>query len=153
MSTLWLRHSPSSAAVARHSVLAACADAGLAGEAALDAAQIAGELVGNAVRHAAPLAAGRLALDWSVDSDGYQIAVTDGGGPGAVAARRPGARDTGGRGLMIVDALSSTWGVATGNGATTVWARGARQPNRQGARHADRYQAAAGQLSAAGSVS
>jgi len=127
MSTLWLRHAPSSAAVARRSVLAAFDAAGLTSEQALDAALIASELVGNAVRHAAPLPSGQLAVSWSVDSDGYQISVTDGGVPEtsrpAISARQPGCRDTDGRGLQIVAELSDDWGVAARAGATTVWAR------------------------------
>lgn len=88
MSTLWVRHASSSAAIARRRVLAACADAGLTGEQALDAALIASELVGNAVRHAAPLPSGQLAVSWLLDSDGYQISVTDGG---AADSSQPGS--------------------------------------------------------------
>jgi anti-sigma regulatory factor (Ser/Thr protein kinase) len=131
VSTLWLGHTPSSAAVARRSVLAAFDDAGLTGEPALDAALIASELVGNAVRHATPLPSGQLAVGWVLDAEGYQISVTDGGGTsdpdsltGGVSARRAGARDTAGRGLRIVAELADSWGVATDDdGATTVWAR------------------------------
>ncbi|HEX8096084.1 ATP-binding protein [Jatrophihabitans sp.] len=127
MSTLWVRHAPSSAAVARRGVLAAFDAAGLTTEQALDAALIASELVGNAVRHAAPLPSGQLAVSWSVDSDGYQISVTDGGVPGttrpAIAARHAGCQDADGRGLRIVAELCDDWGVAARAGATTVWAR------------------------------
>ena len=155
MSTLWVRHASSSAAVARRSVLAAFGAAGLPTEQALDAALIASELVGNAVRHAAPLPSGQLAVNWSVDSDGYQISVTDGGAtaatpgatdaaadttaPGAadttapvsarpeIAARQAGSHDIDGRGLRIVAELCDDWGVSAQAGATTVWAR-ARTP-------------------------
>jgi anti-sigma regulatory factor (Ser/Thr protein kinase) len=122
---MWVRHASSSAALARRSVLAAFDAAGLTTEQALDAALIASELVGNAVRHAAPLPSGQLAVSWSVNSDGYQISVTDGGTPGTtpIAARQAGSRDTAGRGLQIVAELSDDWGVAAQAGATTVWAR------------------------------
>jgi anti-sigma regulatory factor (Ser/Thr protein kinase) len=131
MSTLWLRHAPGSAAVARRSVLAAFGAAGVAGEPAQDAALIVSELVGNAVRHAAPLPSGRLAVRWSVDRDGYSVSVTDGGigtpatgsRAGRIAARRTGSQDPTGRGLRIVAALADSWGVAAEDGATTVWAR------------------------------
>jgi anti-sigma regulatory factor (Ser/Thr protein kinase) len=127
MSTLWVRHASSSAAVARRSVLEAFDAAGLTTEQALDAALIASELVGNAVRHAAPLPSGQLAVSWLVDSDGYEISVTDGGVPGAtrsaISARQAGGRDADGRGLRIVAELSDDWGVAAQAGATTVWAR------------------------------
>ena len=135
MSTLWVRHAPSSAAVARRSVLAAFDAAGLPAEQALDAALVASELVGNAVRHAGPLPSGQLAVSWSVDSDGYQISVTDGGAATAapgdahpeVSARQAGAHDLDGRGLRIVAELCDDWGVSARAGATTVWAR-ARKP-------------------------
>jgi serine/threonine-protein kinase RsbW len=131
VSTLWVRHASSSAAVARRGVLAAFDAAGLPAEQALDAALIASELVGNAVRHATPLPSGQLAVTWSVSSDGYQISVTDGGVPGAtsstagrrISARRAGSGDPDGRGLRIVAELSDDWGVAAEAGATTVWAR------------------------------
>ncbi len=133
MSTFWVGHAPASAALARHGVLAALGDAGVTGEPALDAALIASELVGNAVRHAAPLPSGQLAVHCCLDAEGYQIAVTDGGPAGiaaesaesaGIAARQAGDQDTGGRGLRIVAALADDWGVAARNdGATTVWAR------------------------------
>ena len=145
MSTLWVRHAPSSAAIARRRVLAAFDDAGVTGEHALDAALIASELVGNAVRHAAPLPSGQLAVSWVLDSDGYQISVTDGGNPAGgslaggvsvsdtaagdepadISVRHAGPQDTTGRGLRIVAELCDLWGVADEAGATTVWARAA----------------------------
>lgn len=136
MSTLWVRYAPSSAAVARRSVLAAFGEAGFTDDLALDAALIASELVGNAVRHAAPLPSGHLALSWSLDSAGYQVSVTDGGparnstagiSTAGISARHAAAQDASGRGLRIVAELSDDWGVATEAGATTVWARGAGQ--------------------------
>ena len=127
MSTLWVRHSPGSAAVARRSVRAAFAAAGLTAEQALDAALITSELVGNAVRHAVPLPSGQLAVSWSWNSDGYQISVTDGGTPGRarprISARQAGRHDPHGRGLQIVAELADDWGVAAADGVTTVWAR------------------------------
>lgn len=150
MSTLWVRHASSSAAIARRQVLAAFDDAGVTGEHALDAALIASELVGNAVRHAAPLPSGKLAVSWVLDSDGYQISVTDGGSPAndsaangsaangspvsdtaagdepaGISVRHAGPQDTTGRGLRIVAELCDIWGVADEAGATTVWARAA----------------------------
>jgi anti-sigma regulatory factor (Ser/Thr protein kinase) len=126
VSTLWVQHASSSAALARHSVLAAFDAAGLTTEQGLDAALIASELVGNAVRHAAPLPSGQLAVSWSVDAEGYEVSVTDGGVPGAtpaIGARQADTRDPDGRGLRIVAELSDDWGVASRAGATTVWAR------------------------------
>lgn len=125
VATLWVRHAPSSAAVARRSVAAAFQKAGLSSDQAYDAALIASELVGNAVRHGSPLPSGHLAVEWSFGNEGYTISVTDGGHPSdRIAAREAGSMDVSGRGLMIVEALCRDWGVANTDGHTTVWARG-----------------------------
>lgn len=51
------------------------------------------------------------------------VEVTD-DGHGDVAPRRPSPTDAGGRGLMIVDAMSSTWGIRSGAPAgSAVWFR------------------------------
>lgn len=99
--------------------------AGLSADQAFDAALIASELVGNAVRHGSPLPSGHLAVEWSFGAEGYTISVTDGGNcSGEIAAREADSLDVSGRGLMIVAALSRDWGVAKADGCTTVWARG-----------------------------
>ncbi|MDQ2836102.1 MAG: ATP-binding protein [Actinomycetota bacterium] len=128
MSTLWVRHAPSSAAVARKGVQVAFQKAGLSADDAYDAALIASELVGNSVRHAAPLPSGHLAIEWTLDEHGYLLSVTDGGGEHDIAERAADGHAVGGRGLMIVAALSRSWGVAVGKDTTTVWARGSIQP-------------------------
>ncbi|HJQ01982.1 MAG TPA: ATP-binding protein [Jatrophihabitans sp.] len=126
MSILIVRHTPSSASIVRREVQAAFLDAGASEEDAFDAALIASELVSNAVRHAAPLPSGQLAVEWLLDGDGYRISVTDGGSPHRIGSRVAGARDLSGRGLTIVAALAEDWGVSAGSGPgqTTVWARG-----------------------------
>jgi anti-sigma regulatory factor (Ser/Thr protein kinase) len=125
VSTLFVRHAPSSAALARRRLLAAFGQAGVADEPAQDAALIVSELVGNAIRHAVPLPSGQLAVRWSVDRHGYSVSVTDGGAAaaGRIAARPAGSHDETGRGLRIVAALADSWGVAAEDGSTTVWAR------------------------------
>jgi anti-sigma regulatory factor (Ser/Thr protein kinase) len=135
MATLLVRHAPSSAAVARRSVQAALLESGAGEDDAFDAALIASELVGNAVRHAAPLPSGHLAVEWSVDRDGYRISVTDGGSQHRVSTRSAGAHETTGRGLTIVAALAQDWGVTNNAGSDhiTVWARGSL--NRTGNSH------------------
>lgn len=115
--------------MARKSVQAAFERAGLAADDAHDAALIASELVANSVRHASPLPSGHLAVDWSLDADGYLISVTDGGGQHDIELRATDGSDVSGRGLMIIDALAQSWGVSDGTTdrggvSTTVWARG-----------------------------
>lgn len=127
MSTVWIRHAPGSVSVVRRRVQVAFVRAGLTDDQAYDAALIASELVGNAVRHAPPLPSGRLTLRWTLDAEGYTISVTDGGGPHEISAGESGACNTCGRGLMIVAALSSSWGSFFEHDSTTVWARGSYQ--------------------------
>jgi anti-sigma regulatory factor (Ser/Thr protein kinase) len=140
MATLLVRHTPASAALVRRSVQAALLDSGAGEEEAFDAALIASELIGNAVRHAAPLPSGHLAVEWLIERGGYRISVTDGGSQQRVSTRSAGSHETSGRGLAIVAALAQDWGVTSNAGSphTTVWARGrlrqADRPHLQNAR-------------------
>jgi len=123
VASLSLRHSPASAATARRSVASAFQRAGLTADQAFDAALIASELVGNAVRHGLPLPSGQITVQWTLEADSYYIAVTDGGNASRVAPQTAEPHSTNGRGLMIVAALSRDWGVYHEGNATTVWAR------------------------------
>jgi two-component sensor histidine kinase len=90
----------------------------------MDAALIASELVGNAVRHAPALPSGHLAVQWRIeDGPSYVLAVTDGGGVHPFSIKQRDIWDTSGRGLTIVAAVADDWGVSTAEGSTTVWAR------------------------------
>lgn len=80
------------------------------------------ELVTNAVRHAKPLADGKIRVNWSVRAGVVEIDVTDGGGP---TSPRPAPRSVwsaGGRGLRIVGSLAHEWGVRENKTSSTVWA-------------------------------
>ena len=86
-----------------------------------DAAKlVVSELVTNAVRHG-----GRDAghIDIAIEIAGaILLEVSQPDHSGFVASiRSPGIDDATGRGLMIVDAVSSSWGVEESNGR--VWAR------------------------------
>ena len=83
-------------------------------------ALVASEIVTNAIVHART---GAHLTFRRVASDEVELAVTD-HGAGDPQMRRPGDDQTGGRGLQIVDALSSSWGVRhDGPDETTVWVR------------------------------
>lgn len=123
MAILSVRHTPASAAIARRNVADALQRAGLTADQAFDAALIASELVGNAVRHGRPLPSGNITVEWQLSADSYYIGVTDGGNPPAVAPKDAGVLATSGRGLMIVAALSQDWGVINNGNTTTVWAQ------------------------------
>jgi anti-sigma regulatory factor (Ser/Thr protein kinase) len=103
--------------------------AGLTADQAYDAALLASELVGNAVRHGRPLPSGDITVEWQVSADGYYIAVTDGGDPVSVAPKDTELTDTSGRGLMIIAALSREWGVIKTGTGTTVWAQASLTPD------------------------
>jgi anti-sigma regulatory factor (Ser/Thr protein kinase) len=129
VASLSLRHSPDSAAIARRSLASAFRKAGLDADQVFDAALIASELVSNAVRHGVPLPSGQITMLWTLEADGYYIAVTDGGNASRVAPQPAEPYSTTGRGLMIVAALSRDWGVSREGNAITVWARASLPPD------------------------
>jgi anti-sigma regulatory factor (Ser/Thr protein kinase) len=104
----------------------------LIGQALLvDAVAVVGELLGNAVRHASPLAGGVIRLEYrlsaapsSSGSDGVRlhVRVTDGGATQIPAPRAAAPDSVDGRGLAIVEALSSRWGVDRDETGQCVWA-------------------------------
>lgn len=88
-----------------------------------DAAMVLTELVSNAVRHALPVSQGCIQVGWTSDEDSVRVWVTDGGSPhGVPEALHPLPTDTAGRGLTIVGALATDWGVSVDGQQTTVWA-------------------------------
>jgi anti-sigma regulatory factor (Ser/Thr protein kinase) len=92
-----------------------------------DALSVVGELVGNAVQHADPLPGGviRIAFRMVSDLDGVQalqVRVTDGGAQDPPQPRAATSEATSGRGLAIVAALASRWGVERDGLGQSVWA-------------------------------
>jgi anti-sigma regulatory factor (Ser/Thr protein kinase) len=89
-----------------------------------DAVMIASELAANAIRHAAPAAAGAAAVElaWWHRADMLTCVVTDASSdPPVLAAPDLGAET--GRGLQIVDALAAAWGwTLLGDNEKAVWA-------------------------------
>jgi two-component sensor histidine kinase len=88
-----------------------------------DIVAVAAELVGNAIRHAAPLPGGVVRVAWRLLANGcVLIRVTDGGAatPPTPRFAAPDAMD--GRGLTIVEALSANWGVERDGLGQCVWA-------------------------------
>jgi serine/threonine-protein kinase RsbW len=87
-----------------------------------DARVVISELVANAVRHARPLSDGNLLVTWTLEGDGVQVSVTDGG-----SATRPRALETSssalsGRGMAIVEVLAHTWWTEESDSRSTVHA-------------------------------
>ncbi len=93
-----------------------------------DAVLILSELLSNACRHGRPLGTaaagdGVVLVEWRIDGRGRLVVeVTDGGGPTRPAPATPSVTAHGGRGLSIVTALASDWGVRDeSRGEVTVW--------------------------------
>jgi serine/threonine-protein kinase RsbW len=87
-----------------------------------DARLVVSELVGNAVRHARPLADGTMQVAWVHGPSGIDIAVTDGGARTTPERVDAGVSDLAGRGLAIVETLASRWWVESTRSRTTVHA-------------------------------
>jgi anti-sigma regulatory factor (Ser/Thr protein kinase) len=88
-----------------------------------DAQLVLSEVLSNAIRYAPPLGTGEVRVAWWVDKTGIHLEVTDGRGetePQRVTDAHP--ESIGGRGLAIVDVLSSDWGVRTAEDSRTVYA-------------------------------
>ncbi len=92
-----------------------------------DAVAVAAELLGNAVRHAAPLPGNVIHFGWRVDVDPngmvVELRVSDGGSPKVPHERTPEPEALDGRGLAIVSALARSWGVERDDAGQCVWAR------------------------------
>jgi anti-sigma regulatory factor (Ser/Thr protein kinase) len=88
-----------------------------------DAQLVLSELLSNAIRYAPPLPAGEVRAAWWIDKAGVHVEVTDGRGdtePQRISGTHP--ESIGGRGLAIVDILTSGWNVRTAPDHRTVHA-------------------------------
>jgi anti-sigma regulatory factor (Ser/Thr protein kinase) len=92
-----------------------------------DAVAVAAELLGNAVRHAAPLPGNVIQLGCRVHVDDtgtvVELRVNDGGSSLVPHARAPEPDSPDGRGLAIVAALAQSWGVERSASGQCVWAQ------------------------------
>ncbi len=120
--SLDLPFSPESAAVARQRLLEWMGGLGTPQEYREDARLVVSELVGNAVRHARPLADGTMQVAWGAGPTGLDIAVTDGGARTVPTPVDAGVSDLAGRGLAIIEALATRWWVESSRSRTTVHA-------------------------------
>jgi anti-sigma regulatory factor (Ser/Thr protein kinase) len=95
-------------------------------------ALLVGELAANAVRHGHvagrdfPLGGGRLAGGHHAAR--LRIEVSDARSETRPTLGRPGRYEEHGRGLLVVDALSASWGVAERDVGKTVWCEYALEP-------------------------
>lgn len=121
-SIVLLPATPASVAVARRRLTADLLAAGVLDAVIRDAALVISELISNAIRHAQSLPGSRLQVTWNVAAESVEVAVSDGGSPTRPRPTHASLSALGGRGLGIVEQLSRTWGVRSGDFGLTVWA-------------------------------
>jgi anti-sigma regulatory factor (Ser/Thr protein kinase) len=117
-----LPFTPESAAIARRQLVEWLAAIEDRRERLDDARLLVSELVGNAVRHARPLADGTMRVAWTAGPSGIDIAVTDGGALTTPERVDAGVSDLAGRGLSIGETLADRWWVESTRSRTTVHA-------------------------------
>lgn len=118
-------HHAAGARLARHQLAAALSGV-LPPPLLADVVAVAAELVGNSVRHAAPLPGGVVRVAWRIcpvlGGRRIEVRVTDGGAGQVPRMRNAGPDSVDGRGLTIVAALSDSWGVDRDALGQCVWA-------------------------------
>jgi serine/threonine-protein kinase RsbW len=120
---LLVRHEAESAGQVRRALVDDLSRDGLSRDVIDDAALLITELITNSVRYAKPLPGDVLQVSWFLDGGRLVLRITDGGGRDAPHRLDAGPRDTRGRGLAIVDAVATRWGVEREvGGLSTVWA-------------------------------
>jgi two-component sensor histidine kinase len=91
-----------------------------------DVITVVAELVGNSIRHASGLYGDVIRVAWSIRYVGgaqiVDVRVTDGGGSGSPHRRVHDVASPDGRGMAIVEALATTWGVDRDGLGQCVWA-------------------------------
>jgi anti-sigma regulatory factor (Ser/Thr protein kinase) len=113
---------PTSVGIARHRLTEELLAVGVLDADIRDAALVVSELLSNAIRHARPLDGSWLRVAWSVDGESIEVAVSDGGSATRPRPAHASRSSLGGRGISIIEYLSSTWGVRADDGMLTVWA-------------------------------
>jgi anti-sigma regulatory factor (Ser/Thr protein kinase) len=119
--TLAVRHHATSAAVVRHSIADDLAGNAVARDSIADVVLVASELVGNAVLHTGS-ETDDVDVSWELEPSSVVVRVSD-SSTEEPHRRQPSESGEGGRGLAIVAALSSDWGVQRRDFGKQVWAR------------------------------
>ncbi|MFD7640824.1 ATP-binding protein [Kitasatospora sp. NPDC059795] len=116
-----LAATPASVRLARHGVAEALQAWGWHPDRAADVVLICSELVTNAIRHACRIGES-VPVRLEEADGGCRIEVRDGRSDVTPVLRPSGIRGDG-QGLRLVAELAVGWGVGTGRGTKTVWAR------------------------------
>ena len=92
-----------------------------------DVIAVAAELLGNAVKHAAPLPGNVIRIECRVIPDQrgpvVELRISDGGSTLTPTERSASPDSVDGRGLTIVAALAGAWGVERHGQGQVVWAQ------------------------------
>ena len=80
--------------------------AGVTARAIDDAGLVLTELLANAIRHGTPRTDGSLGVAWQITADEIVIEVSDGGPAPVDGGQEAAPGESGGRGLLLVRALS-----------------------------------------------
>ena len=122
MGALAVRHEAASAALVRHSIADDLVGRAVHRESIDDVVLVASELVGNAVVHTAAQSVDDLTISWEIGPEAVVVRVADASDT-VPRVRSSDENHTGGRGLAIVAAIASDWGVLRSPAGKQVWAR------------------------------
>jgi two-component sensor histidine kinase len=123
MGGMLVRHEPTSASAVRHAVARDLELHDVDEDTVASVVLVTSELVTNAIRHGDIADADdAVDVDWTIHRDHVVVSVED---PSSRLPRRrhPKADDPGGRGLTIVEALSTAWGAEPTRRGKRVWAK------------------------------
>jgi len=115
---------PEEVAAARRFVRGGLTRSGLTrGSDALETAQLlVSETVTSSLDQSAPnRGAGTLEVGYALVGRKLRVEVSDDGGPARLRRRIHAVRSAGGRGLELVRALASRWGVRESSAGRTIW--------------------------------
>jgi len=122
MGEMLVRHEPATASAVRRELALDLDLQGFGPDAIDDATLVASELIGNAIRHASGGERDAWVVSWTVQSGELVISVEDPSHDLPVR-RNPAPDAPSGRGLAIVESLSSDWGVEHTDRGKRVWAK------------------------------
>ena len=128
-------HARTSVGEARHALADELSASGVPTPVLHDAVLVLSELVSNAIKYVSPLPGGEITIRWLLDPDRLRLEITDGGAMTRPHANSAALSAIGGRGLDIVRAVCTDWGVVEADGLVTVWADLPRSPSLQPAQH------------------
>lgn len=119
---LRLQYSAAAVPIARRQLRHELENVGIDENVLDDIEVVVSELLGNSVRHAAPIAGNVVLVTWRISNAEIVVRVTDGGGGRGVEPRHSGPMADSGRGLQIVERLARVWGVSEhAGGLRSVW--------------------------------